>query len=200
MSGTSNVPASPGMSGNSLFRFDVFDRMRQARNERPESPLSDFFAFAPLRDLTALIGDQAEVIDAQVVSGGYYAGLGVQPILGRAIADEDDKPGVTPVVMLSHQFWQERFGASAAVIGQPLRLNNQSCTIIGVLPTNFIDPAQVDFHPVVTVPLNSEPLLRGERSRLGSAQKGGWLPAGYLRGARRKSIRWWRLDTNNKKD
>ena len=177
MSGTSNVPASPGLSGNSLFRFDVFDKMRQTRSEHPDSPLSDFFAFAPMRELTARIGDQAEIIDGQAVSGGYYAGLRVRPILGRAITDDDDKPGVTPVVMLSHQFWQERFGASAAVIGQPLRLNNQSCTIIGVLPTDFIDPAQVDFHPVVTVPLNSEPLLRGERSRLGTAQKGGvwWL-------------------------
>ncbi len=173
MSGTSYVPAPPGMDGNSLFRYDVFETMRQARAARPDGPLSDFFAFAPLRELTALIGDQAEVIDGQAVSGGYYAGLRVQPILGRAITDEDDKAGVAPVVMLSHQFWRERFGASAAVIGQPLKLNNQSCTIIGVLPPTFTDPAQVDYHPVVTVPLNSEPLLRGERNRLGTAKKGG---------------------------
>jgi predicted permease len=177
MSGTSNVPAPPGMSGNSLFRFDVFEKMQKARGERPDSPLSDFFAFAPLRDLTATIGDQAETIEGQAVSGGYYAGLRVKPILGRAITDEDDKPGVAPAVMLSYQFWQERFGASATVIGQPLKVNNQSCTIIGVLPPTFTDPAQVDFHPVVAVPLASEPLLRGERSRLGTGKTGGvwWL-------------------------
>ena len=38
------------------------------------------------------------------------------------------------MVVLSHQFWQERFGANPAVIGQPLKLNKQSFTIIGVTP------------------------------------------------------------------
>ena len=112
MSGTSNVPAPPGTRGLSLFRYEVFEKMRQARAAAPDSPLSDFFAFAPIRELTAVVGDQAEIVNGQAVSGGYYAGLRVQPSLGRAITDEDDKPGAAPVVVLSHQFWQERFGAN----------------------------------------------------------------------------------------
>ena len=82
MSGTSYVPAPPGTKGNSLFRYEVFEKMRQARAAAPDSPLSDFFAFAPIRELTAVAGDQAEIINGQAVSGGYYAGLGVQPSLG----------------------------------------------------------------------------------------------------------------------
>src|SRR5262245_49282459 len=112
-----------GMSGyeeTSLFRHEVFTRMRQAHTASPDSPLSDFFAFAPLSELNAVVGQQAEVISGQVVSGGYYAGLGVQPVLGRAIMDEDDRASAAPVVVLSHQFWQERFAANPAVIGQPL--------------------------------------------------------------------------------
>jgi MacB-like periplasmic core domain len=176
-SGTSFVPASPGTEGNSLFRYEVFETMRQARAAAPDSPLSDFFAFAPIRELIAVAGDQAEIVNGQAVSGGYYGGLGVQPSLGRAITEEDDKRGATPVVVLSHQFWHERFGANPAVIGQPLKLNKQSFTIIGVTPPAFTSTLQVDFCPAVTVPLACEPLLEGERSRLGTAKEPGlwWL-------------------------
>ncbi|MGH9852917.1 MAG: ADOP family duplicated permease, partial [Blastocatellia bacterium] len=177
MSGTSYVPKEPGTQAMSLFRHDVFARMRQAQAATPESPLSDFFAFAPLSELSAVVGQQAEVINGQAVSGGYYAGLGVQPVLGRAITDEDDRPGAAPVVVLSHQFWQERFSADPAVIGQLLKLNQQSFTIIGVTPPAFTGTLQVDERPAVTVPIASEPLLRGENSRLGTANRPGawWL-------------------------
>src|SRR5262245_33179190 len=103
------------------------------------------------------MGQQAEIINGQAVSGGYYAGLGVQTVLGRAITDEDDRVGVAPVVVLSHQFWQERFGADSAVIGQPLKLNQQSFTIIGVTSPGFIGMLQVDYRSAVTVLIASEP-------------------------------------------
>jgi predicted permease len=169
-----------GMSGyeeTSLFRHEVFTRMRQAQ-AAPDSPLSDFFAFASLRELNAVVGQQAEVISAQAVSGGYYTGLGVQSVLGRAITDEDDRTGAAPVVVLSHQFWQERFSADPAVIGQPLKLNQQSFTIIGVTPPAFNGASQVSERPAVTVPIASEPLLQeGKSWRLGTANEAGlwWL-------------------------
>ncbi|MGH8771375.1 MAG: ABC transporter permease, partial [Burkholderiales bacterium] len=176
-SGNSSVPVPPGTRGLSLFRYEVFERMREARVQDPDSPLSDFFAFAPTRELTAALGDQAELVSGQAVSGGYYAGLGVQPSLGRVISYEDDKPGAAPVVVLSYRFWQERFGATAEVIGQPLKLNQQSFIIIGVTPPACTEISQVDYHPVVTVPLASEPLLQGERSNLGTAKEASlwWL-------------------------
>jgi len=175
MSGTSNVPKPPGTRGLSLFRYEVFEKMRQARAAAPDSPLSDLFAFAPLRELTAVVGEQAEIVKGQAVTGGYFAGLRMQPSLGRAITDEDDKPGAAPVVLLSHQFWQERFDANPAVIGQPLKLNKQAFTIIGVTPPAFTGTLQVDYRPAVTVPLACEPLLRGERSILGTTnQPGAW--------------------------
>ena len=176
MSGTSYVPTASGAEGDSLFRYEVFARMRQAQ-AAPDSSLSDLFAFAPLQDLNAVIGSQAEIINGQAVSGGYYTGLGVQPMLGRAITDEDDKPGAAPVVVLSHPYWQERFAANPAVIGQSLKLNQQSFTIIGVMPPGFGGALQVDERPAVTVPIAGEPLLRGEDSSLGTASRPGywWL-------------------------
>src|SRR3989475_8554728 len=82
MSGTSKVPGPPGTRGLSLFRYEVFERMRQAHAAAPDSPLSDFFAFAPISQVAAVAGDQAEIVNGQVVSGGYYAGLRMQPSLG----------------------------------------------------------------------------------------------------------------------
>jgi predicted permease len=176
MSGTSNVPRPPGTRGLSLFRYEVFEKMREERAARPDSPLTDLFAFAPLSQLTASLGGQPEIVNGQVVTGNYFAALGLQPSLGRAIAEEDDQPGATPVVLLSHGFWQERFGANPAVIGQSLNLNKQTFTIIGVTPPDFTGTLQVDYHPQLTIPLSSEPLL-GENSRLGTAKSAGvwWL-------------------------
>jgi len=177
-SGTSYVPLGPGAEADSLFRYEVFVKMRQAHIASPESPLSDFFAFAPISEINTIVGQQAEVIDGQAVSGGYFTGLGLQPVLGRAITDEDDKAGAAPVVVLSHQFWQERFAADPAAIGQTLKLNQQSFTIIGVTPPAFTSTLQVDFRPAVTIPIASEPSLNGGKSwRLGTANEPGlwWL-------------------------
>jgi predicted permease len=167
-----------GMSGTSseyaLFRYDIVEKMRAAAQK---SPLSDFFAFAPIYEGIAVAGEQADLVNGQAVSGGYYAGLRVQPMLGRAITYEDDKPGATPVVVLSHRFWQERFGADPSVIGQQLKLNKQSYTVIGVTPPAFMGALQIGYYPAVTVPIACEPLLRGVGSRLGVANEPGswWL-------------------------
>src|SRR5215471_3409636 len=91
MSGTSNVPTPPGTKGDSLFRYDVVAKMQEARVRASDSVLTDLFAFAPLHELTAVIGDQAEVVEGQAVSGGYYAGLRVPPALGRVITSDDDR-------------------------------------------------------------------------------------------------------------
>src|SRR5689334_8267583 len=73
-SGTSNVDVPEGQRGLSLFRYDVIQQMRQAQAGSTQSPLSDLFAFGPMREVTAKIGDQPEVVDAQAVSGNYYSG------------------------------------------------------------------------------------------------------------------------------
>jgi len=176
-SGTSFVPAPAGTKRDSRFRYDVFQKMQQARAQAADSPVNDLFAFAPLRELTAVIGDQAEIINGQAVSGGYYAGLRVQPSFGRAITDQDDQPGAAPVAVLSYQFWQQRFAANSGVLGQQIKLNKTSFTIVGISPPEFTGTLQVDYHPAVTIPLSLEPIVRGEASRLGSATKPGvwWL-------------------------
>ena len=177
MSGTSNVDGPPGTRSLSLFRYDVFEKLQRAQSATPESPLTDLFTFAPLPELTAKLGDQAEIIDGQAVSGNYFTGLRLNPILGRAITTDDDRPGAAPVVVLSYRLWQDRFDANPNVIGQQFKLNQQSLTIIGVTPRGFNGTLQVGFNPAVTVPLSIEPLLRGDNSNLATTTSPGvwWL-------------------------
>jgi predicted permease len=185
--GSSN-PKPPGIRGASMFRYDVIEKMRQARATATEDPLSDFFAFAPVYGLTAVANEQAETVRGQAVSGGYYTGLGVQTILGRGITDTDDNAAAPAVVVISHQYWQERFGGKPDVIGQQIKLNQTLFTVIGVTPPAFTGALQVSDRPAVTIPLAFEPVLLGERT--GMARAGRPAEAGRPAQPDRPGF-WW---------
>lgn len=78
----------------------------------------------------------AERINATDVTPGFLTLLGVTPVLGRAF--EHDDAG-RPIAMLSHTFWQQRFGADTGVVGRSIVLGGQSHTIVGVLPERLLD-------------------------------------------------------------
>ena len=82
--------------------------------------------------------ERAEELDGHVVSANYFSALGVAPHVGRFfVADEDAVPGRNPVVVLSHSFWQRRFGADPACVGTIIKLNAVPFTIVGVGPAGF---------------------------------------------------------------
>ena len=172
----SGMPRPPGTRGGSIFLYDIFEKMRETRAKASGSPnpLSDLFAFAPIYEVTASTNTRADVVGGQVVSGGYYAGLGVPLALGRGITEKDDHPGADPVVVLSHAYWQ-RLGASPDVLGQSLKLNQTVFTIVGVTPPGFAGTLQVDYHADVTAPLSFEPaILGGETGMARDGKPGIW--------------------------
>ena len=73
-----------------------------------------------------------EVVRSAWVTGEFFPTLGVQPQLGRFFGPADDAPGAADVVVLGHAFWTRRFAANPAIIGQTVRLDDVSCTIVGV--------------------------------------------------------------------
>lgn len=161
------IGGAPGRRNASIFNYKLIQTMHEAWAQKTsESPLSHLFAFAPLYEITAVVNNQAEIIRGQAVTGGYYSGLGVQPMLGRAIIDTDDNAASPPVVMISHKYWQERFASNPNVIGQQLKLNNIAFSIVGVTPAGFAGTLQVNEHPDVTIPLNFEPMLLGQNSAM----------------------------------
>jgi hypothetical protein len=76
----------------------------------------------------------AEVVRAAWVSGDFFTTLGLRPQIGRVFATDDDRPGAPNVVVLSHAYWQQKFGGNINVVGQTLRLSDNDCTIVGVAP------------------------------------------------------------------
>lgn len=83
-------------------------------------------------------GARVERIGSELVSGNFFAVLGLRAAAGRLFTVEDDRtPGAHPVVVISHRLWNRRFKADPAAVGQTLKLNNNDYTIIGVAPAGY---------------------------------------------------------------
>lgn len=71
------------------------------------------------------------------VSSSLFRLLGTKPATGRLFTDDEDLPGAARVVVLTDGLWRRRFGGLSDVVGQPLTLNEQVYTVVGVLPREF---------------------------------------------------------------
>ena len=132
------------------------------------------FAFGGFKFNLAEAGevDPAEGLWA---SGAMFDVLGVDAVVGRTFSDTDDRLGGGPdgpVVVLSHDFWQRRFAGDRSIVGKTINLNRVPFTVIGVTGPRFFGP-EVGRTFDVAVPINTEPLVRQQRSSFGS--HGSWL-------------------------
>ncbi len=122
----------PGSSRDG-FSHAFFEKARMQ-----QELLAGVCTFWANRRVNVALDGQAEVASAQRVTGGFFAVLGVNALLGRTITEEDDKvPGAHPVVVISHRYWQGRFASDPAVVGKTILLNGHPFTIIGVTPPEF---------------------------------------------------------------
>jgi macrolide transport system ATP-binding/permease protein len=81
--------------------------------------------------------EPAQLAWGRLVSGNYFAVLGVQAVLGRTLTARDDRPEARPVAVMSYEYWSRRFGRSPAVAGQVLNINGTLFTVAGVTPPEF---------------------------------------------------------------
>ena len=156
-SGNGRRDKKTGLRYRSSLSSQMFQRMKEQNQT-----MTDLFAFAPVfHNLNFSVDNQAGIATGQYVSGGYYKGLGVQPILGRTITDEDDKLGAPPVAVITYRYWVERFGRDAAIIGKPAFINAKPFTIIGVSQPGFECAMGIDKTAEISVPLVMESQLNG---------------------------------------
>jgi len=106
-------------------------------------------AFAAIGALAAesvtLGGDGApRRLSADRATAGIFAVYRTAPALGRVFGPADDRPGAPPVAVISQRFWQEQFASAADVIGRTLRLDGRLCTIVGVMPAEFLRERATD--------------------------------------------------------
>jgi predicted permease len=161
--GSNMTDPATGLVTGTSFPLQTLTRLRQE-----QGVLSDAFAFYPT-ELNFNAGGQAEVVTAQVVSGNYFTALGVPAMIGRTLTDADDNVAATPIVVLSHRFWVNRFNGDPAAIGKQVNINNVAFTIAGVTPPGFSGTAQVGSSQDVSVPLAWEPQINGKLSNLEGA-------------------------------
>jgi len=154
---TKPVHGGPGYSGYGIsLSYSGFERLR-----RQNEVFSSVIGFVPLgfdpESVTVNIDGQPSLAGGEMVSGNYFAGLGVPALVGRPLTNEDEER-VTRVTVLSYGYWTRQFGRDPAVVGKTITLGGQPHTIVGVAPPEFfgVEPGRA---PDFWVPLADEPGL-----------------------------------------
>ena len=112
-----------------------------------------FDAVGAIRFASRNLGGDGEPARLTVASAtvGFWKALGIRPAVGRLFIDGEDRTGNDPrIALLSHSFWNSRFGADSAAVGRNVLLDNESYQVVGILPpgTPWLDAAEV-FTPFV---------------------------------------------------
>jgi putative ABC transport system permease protein len=127
------VEESSGSGGNS--RADVspanwLDWQRESRTFRG-------FAAWGLAQFTLTGAGEPRRVNAQLVSSEFFPVLGVAPLIGRTISDEDDRPNGPRVAVVSYRAWQDQLGGDRRTIGRTVQLDDRPYEIVGVMPAGF---------------------------------------------------------------
>jgi len=95
-------------------------------------------AFSPMGVTFSVDGADPDQTAGTMVTGDYFATLGVQPYLGRLLSEEDDAVrGASAAVVLSYSLWQRVFGGEPTAVGRTMTLNGHPFTVVGVTPPDF---------------------------------------------------------------
>ena len=142
-----------GVSGSYLYYRHLVDHARTTAGIAAWSKAA----------LSISVSGEGHAVYGNIVSGNYFSVLGERPALGRFFApDEDRTPLTSPVVVVSHDFWERRLGADTAAIGRTVNVNGHPYTVIGVTTEGFrgvFSPLKVD----AWVPLMMQAQLRPGR-------------------------------------
>ena len=164
--------------------YEHGDRMVVLRQQRPRvgiqnqgfSPkeLTDYRAMSGTLDQVVefhsmwfiLLGrGEPERVQTGVVSWNFFEAFGIKPVVGRTFRADDDKHGADAVLVLSHSYWQSRFGGDPNVVGQVFEMNDRPHTVVGVLPPIPQYPQENDVYmPVSACPFRSSQAVIDNRN------------------------------------
>jgi predicted permease len=113
------------------FPYATFETLRGHNHS-----FSGMFAWDGSR-ISAVLNGQAELIDADFVSGNYWDVLGVAALLGRTFNADDDQPGKNPVAVISYDLWQRQYARDPAAVGKTLYLGRIPFVVVGVTSPRF---------------------------------------------------------------
>ena len=129
-----------------LFRTDAVSGERSdgvsaanIRDFRDAATLFEDLAVAEPWSLDLQVDGRMESLRTWTVTRGFFDAIGGEPLLGRTFTDEDYDDGAA-IVILSHRSWSNRFSADPGILGQPLALDGQALTVVGIMPPEFRFP------------------------------------------------------------
>ncbi|MGH9457093.1 MAG: ABC transporter permease, partial [Thermoanaerobaculia bacterium] len=93
-------------------------------------------AISFMRNLATEDGRVEPVRGAEVTASAFRL-METPPLLGRALTEEDERPGAPPVVVIGHALWKSRFASDPAAVGRTIELGSSHTTIVGVMPEGF---------------------------------------------------------------
>lgn len=93
--------------------------------------------YSPEWKITVQGPEQTSGESAHYVSGNFFATLGVQPVLGRALQADDDRAEAAPVIVVSDSFWRRYLHATPAALGTSVNISGTVMTVVGVMPASF---------------------------------------------------------------
>ena len=97
---------------------------------------TDMAAHAPMRAVVR-VDEDVDLVMGEAVTGNYFQFLGVQPVLGRLLAPDDDRPAAARVAVISTGLWERAFGRDPAVVGRDIYIRSQPYVVIGVASPDF---------------------------------------------------------------
>jgi predicted permease len=125
----------------------------------------DAAAIAGTSGVNLVAGNSAAYIQQERVSAGYFRVLGILPAIGREFTADEDRPGGSPVAVLSYGLWQSVFKGDRSIVGQTIRLRGDAYTVVGVMPSNFPITERSDSDgPAVDLWTPLQPSMTGEGS------------------------------------
>jgi predicted permease len=159
------------------FSYPVYELLRGGNQS-----MQDLFAFKQ-DQMNATVRGNAQRLPVEMVTGNYFAQLGVGPQLGRQIQLADETTDANgAVAVISDSLWAREFGRSPSAVGQSIKVNDVLLTIIGVNPRGFTGAQSALSSPHVFVPITLQPRLRPIGAISNSTQGRGLLSDNDL---------WW---------
>jgi predicted permease len=148
-----------------MFSFPLYERLKA---ETPEFEEMAAFQAGRWRLSVRRQGTESTVrpLRSEYVTGSYFSTLGVRAFGGRVFTPDDDKPGASPVAVLSHRVWQATYASDPSVVGSTFVVEGHPLTVIGVAPAGFFGETLQSDPPDIWVPLQQEPMINGEGSLL----------------------------------
>jgi putative ABC transport system permease protein len=114
-------------------RSNVVGPANYLRWRERATSFEDMSAFADARQVLTGSGDPEEVT-AQLAIGPLFKVMGVPPLAGRTFTDAELADPASNVAVLSHAFWQRRFGGDSGIVGRTIQLNGATTTVVGIMP------------------------------------------------------------------